>query len=347
MRATPRSETAANRRVVREGAAVREGAGVREGAAVRETRPAWRERLRAYGGQHAYGALSSLGRLWQRRGATLLTVAVMGLALALPVMLHLALRNLERYGGAMRDARELTVFVATDAEPGAIAALEQRIAATDGVARVAVRPPDEGLAELSALPGFADAIALLDENPLPTVLVVAPDAALGADAIGALARNLEGLPHVDLVQYDLEWRERMTRALALAERLVALVALVLGLGALLVVGNTIRLDVQGRADEIAIVQQLGGSNGFVRRPFLYAGCWYGLLASGLALAGCAVIMLALRAPVAALAASYGSTIGLVGLDARAAAATLAAGLVLGWLGAWIACGRHLARGKPG
>lgn len=336
MRPVPKSETPpANRRIPREEAAVVVDAAV-----------SWRERLRAYAGQHAYGALSSLGRLWQRRAATLLTVAVMGLALALPVLLVLSLRNLEQYAGSMRDARELTVFVAPDAEPVAIAALEASLAVDPGVAVVSLRPPDEGLAELSALPGFADAVALLDENPLPALLLVAPHPALDAEAIGALARRVETLPSVDLVQYDLEWRERLTRALALAERLVLIVALVLGLGALLVVGNTIRLDVQGRADEIAIVQQLGGSNGFVRRPFLYAGCWYGLFAALFAYAGCAAVMLALRAPVAALAASYGSGIGLVGLDARLAAATVATGVLLGWIGAWVACGRHLARGKP-
>ncbi|HVF34598.1 MAG TPA: permease-like cell division protein FtsX [Candidatus Saccharimonadia bacterium] len=325
----------ANRRVVREEAAV-----------VHDGTVSWRERLRSYGGQHAYGALSSLGRLWQRRAATLLTIAVMGLALALPMMLYLSLRNLEQYAGAMRDARELTVFVTPGAEPETVATLEAQLAADPDVAVVSMRPPDEGLAELSALPGFADAIALLEDNPLPALLLVAPAASLDAPAIGRLARRIEALPGVDLVQYDLEWRDRLTRALALAERLVAIVALVLGIGALLVVGNTIRLDVQGRADEIAIVQQLGGSNGFVRRPFLYAGCWYGLFAALLAFAGCAVVMAALRAPVAALAASYGGAIGLVGLDLELAAATVAAGVLLGWIGAWVACGRHLARGKP-
>jgi cell division transport system permease protein len=318
----------------------------REDGAVKDAPASLRERLSAYGGQHAYGALSSLGRLWQRRGATLLTIAVMGLALALPLLLLLALRNLESYGGAMRDAREITVFVVPGTEADAIEALRAGIAAREGVARVVVRAPDEGLAELNALPGFAEAVAMLDENPLPTVLLVTPQPALDAAALGVLARGLEAEAGVDLVQYDLEWRERMRRAVALAERLVVIVALVLGLGALLVVGNTIRLDVQGRAEEIGIVQQLGGSDGFVRRPFLYAGCWYGLFAALFALAGSAAVLAALREPVAALAASYGSALGLAGFDLATVAGTLAAGVVLGWLGAWVACGRHLARGKP-
>ena len=318
----------------------------REPPALRAPRVAWRDRLRGWGAQHAYGALSSLGRLAQRPGATAMTVAVMGLALALPLMLHLALENLGRYGGAMRDARELSVFVDPAAEAEAIARLEAQLAGDAGVARVAVRPPEEGLAELAALPGFADAIALLEDNPLPTVLLVSPAPTLDAPAIASLARTIEAMPAVDLVQHDLEWRERMSRALALAERIVAIVALVLGLGALLVVGNTIRLDVQGRADEIAIVQQLGGSDGFVRRPFLYAGCWYGGFAALAALVAAFAVVAALEQPVAALAASYGRSGGLTGLGARVALATIAAGLVLGWIGAWLACGRHLARGKP-
>lgn len=296
--------------------------------------------------QHLYSAASSLGGLWQRRGATLLTVLVMGLALALPLLLHLAVRNLETFGGSLREAREISVFIDPAAGADAVAAYAEALEARDDVVSVLLREPADGLAEIGQLPGFEEALALLDDNPLPPVLLVAPSKAADAATIRALAEFIETAPWVDLVQYDLEWRERLTRALALAERLVDVVALLLGLGALLVVGNTIRLDVESRSDEIAIVQQLGGSNGFVRRPFLYAGCWYGLMAGLLALLGVVAATVALSGPVAALAESYGSRFALRGLDFAAVAATLAAGIMLGWIGAWAACGRHLARGAP-
>ena len=302
--------------------------------------------LRAVVDQHLYSALSSLGRLWQRRGGTAITVLVMALALALPLMLQLAVRNLTQLGGALRDARELTVFVEAGLPEQRVDALRAQAGALAGVASVRARTPAQNLEDLRALAGFGDALDLIDRNPLPATLVVAPDPAQDAAAIAALARTLEALEGVDFVQYDLGWRERLDAALALARRGVLLVAALLALGALLVVGNTIRLDVAARADEIAVLQLLGATDGFVRRPFLYAGAWYGAAAALLALLGVVLAGIALGAPVARLAESYGSAYRLVGVGAGLAAATLAAGIVLGWLGAWAACGRHLARGKP-
>ncbi|HET7843903.1 MAG TPA: permease-like cell division protein FtsX [Xanthomonadales bacterium] len=296
--------------------------------------------------QHAYSALSSLGRLWQRRGATMLTVLVMALALALPLLLALALANAQRFGGSLLDSREVSVFLAPDLGADAIAAAERTVRGTPGVQSVARRTPDEGLAELRELAGFGEALDLLAENPLPTVLLAAPAPDASSESIATMAAALERVDGVELVQYDVAWRERLARTLALAARITTLLAGLLALGVLLVVGNTIRLDVESRAEEIAVVQLIGGSDGFVRRPFLYAGVWYGLAASALALLAVFVAQLALAQPVRELAESYGSAFALAGLPWRVAAGTLAGGIVLGWLGAWAACGRHLAKGRP-
>lgn len=305
-----------------------------------------RPSLRAVGDQHLYSALSSLGRLWQRRGGSAITILVMALALALPLLLLLAVSNLAALGGTLRDARELTVFARAGLPEERVEALRAEALALAGVAQVHARTPAQNLEELRALAGFGEALDLIERNPLPATLVVAPRAALDATAIAALARALESIEDVEFVQYDLGWRERLDAALALARRAVALVAALLALGALLVVGNTIRLDVAARADEIAVMQLLGATDGFVRRPFLYAGVWYGAAAALLALAGVVLAGFALGAPVARLAASYGSSFRLAGVGTALALATVAAGIMLGWLGAWAACGRHLARGKP-
>src|SRR5690606_32423255 len=150
-------------------------------------------------------------------------------------------------------------------------------------------------------------LAVLDYNPLPTVLVVGPVA--NADP-AALAAALEAEPGAGFVQHDALWRDRLGAWLAFGERLAWVVATLPGLGALLVVGNTVRLDIQGRAEEIAIVQLLGATDGFVRRPFLYLGAWYGLAAGVLAWLLVALAALALRAPLASLADSYGADAGI-------------------------------------
>ncbi len=301
------------------------------------------DRLRAWRDQHLWSALSSLGRLWQRRFATLLTIAVLGLALALPLLLHLAVTNLAALGGRVGDAREINVFLNADIEVDDARAAEQRFAALPGVASVALRSPDEGLAELSRLEGFGDALALVGDNPLPWVAVVAPQGAADLTALEALAQRLAADRAVEHVAFDFRWRERLGALIALAQRGLEVLAVLLALAMLLVVGNTIRLDIAARADEIAVVQAIGGSNGFVRRPFLYAGCWYGLGAGVVALLAVLLVRAALTKPVATLAASYGLPLSLAGPGPAAAAATLGGGIVLGWLGARLAAERELAR----
>lgn len=303
-------------------------------------------RLAPFLEQHAFSALSSLGRLWQRRTATALTVLVIALALLLPLLLGLVVVNAGRFGGALRDAREISVFLAPGLPEADIAALAGAARLVPGIASIERRTPEAGLAELRELAGFGDALDLLTENPLPTVLLAAPLPDATPATMTAAATELEAMAGVELVQLDLAWRERLAHALALATRATLLLAALLALGVLLVVGNTIRLDVESRAEEIAVVQLIGGSDGFVRRPFLYAGVWYGLSAALLAIGGVTAAQLALAAPVRELADSYGSDFALAGLPWRVLAGTLAGGIVLGWLGAWAACGRHLARGRP-
>lgn len=307
-------------------------------AAERRAGPGVGARLGAWRDLHLYSLLSSLGRLVQRPWATLLTVGVMAVALALPLCLALMLGNVERVSGSFREAREVSVFLTHGLAAAAVDAARERVQRLPGVESVLLRSADEGLAEFRQMADFAGALSLLDENPLPAVLVVTPQP--GADA-ASLAETLRDLPEADFVQHDAEWRARLGAWLGFGRRLTMLAAALLGLGALLVVGNTVRLDIQGRAEEILTVQLLGATDGFVRRPFLYLGAWYGALAALLAIALAVAARHALQAPVTALVESYGSTFELRGISPLDALLVLAGSMALGWLGAWLAAGHHL------
>jgi cell division transport system permease protein len=161
-----------------------------------------------------------------------------------------------------------------------------------------------------------------------------------------LAQSLQALPEADIVQHDADWRERLDQWLRFGVRLAWVLAALLGLGALLVVGNTVRLDVQSRREEIGVLQLLGASDGFIRRPFLYLGACYGVLAGALALALLTATDSALRAPLAELARSYGSSFALHGFDLRQAAIVVLGAGVLGWLGAGFVTGHYLRQTRP-
>lgn len=301
-------------------------------------------RLSAWRDAHLYSLLSSLGRLARRPWASLLTVGVMAIALALPLCLALLLLNLERLSGSFRAASEVSLFLRPAVPPDQWPGVLERVAALPGVAKVELRTPAQGLEEFREMAGFADALAALDYNPLPAVLVVSPRSAQ-PDAV--LADTLRDLPEADFVQHDAEWRARLGAWLGFGRRATLLVAALLGLGALLIVGNTVRLDIQGRAEEIQIVQLLGATDGFVRRPFLYLGAWYGLFAALLALAIALLAQWALRDAVGALAASYGSAYALHGLTLPGTLVVLAGATALGWLGAWLAASHQLRQSRAG
>lgn len=302
-----------------------------------------RERFEAWREQHLYCLLSSLGRLWQRRMATILTTFVLAFAMCLPLAYYVMFRNAAHAAAGMASAREMGVFIKRGSAAPAVEGLAQQFRLRADVAAVDLRSPEQGLADLRALPGFDAALAELPANPLPPLMIVSPREGLDGSALAHLADDLRADPLVDVVQLDLSWRERLDRLLALAERAGRVLAVVFALGALLVVGNTVRLDVGQHADEIAILGQLGGTRGFVRRPYLYLGCWYGLAAAALALGVVATMTALLAGPVADLARSYGADFHLAGLDTATTLETLAGGIVLGWIGAFVATTRYLLR----
>lgn len=291
--------------------------------------------------QHLYSLTASLGRALRKPWATLLTIGVMAVALSLPLGLALVLGNVERFAGNVQQARALSVFLKQDTDAAAVAALADELRAWPEVAELEWRTPDEGLQSLRQNPALGDAIDQLEDNPLPHLFIVTP-----ANDEVALAERLKALPAADLVQHDALWRERLDQWLAFGERLAWVLAMLLGAGALLVVGNTVRLDIQSRKEEIAVLQLLGATDGFIRRPFLYLGAWYGLAAGILALGLLALAHHYLSQPLAKLAASYGSHFALQGLSfAQALMVTMAAGL-LGWLGAGIVTGHFLRQTRP-
>lgn len=302
-------------------------------------------RFGAWLDHHGYSIVASLGRLLRKPWATLLTIGVMAVALALPLGLWVVLGNVARLGGEVRASRDIAVFLKQDVGVAQAQALAEALRARGDVAKVELVTPAQALEQLRARPDLADAIDALGTDAaqaaLPSVLRVTPR---GDELL--LADSLKTLPDAERVQHDAIWRERLDAWLRFGGRVVLVLAALLGLGALLVVGNTVRLDIQSRREEIGVLQLLGASDGFVRRPFLYLGAWYGLAAGALALGVLTAAWMALRLPLADLAAEYGSSFALRGLDPLPAACVLLGAGVLGWLGAGLVTGHYLRQTRP-
>ena len=297
--------------------------------------------------RHAQALLGSLGRLARQPFATFLTIVVIGIAIALPTALYLAVSNMRVVTEGLDDTVQLSVYLRmSTTEPEAKKAASA-IASRSGVAEAVLVSPEEGLVEFRKISGIGEALKALPENPLPWLVKVRPAPPKDtAAAVEALALNLRELDGVELVEADTAWVRRLHAIEDTMQQLVLLVAAVLAAGVLAVVGNTIRLEINSRRAEIEVTKLVGGSNAFVRRPFLYSGLWQGfaggLLAVGLVMAGLVV----LEPYVARLAAAYGAHFALEGLSIREWLAIVGGGALLGFLGAWLAAAYHLRRIEP-
>lgn len=298
-------------------------------------------RLSAWRDQHIYSFLSSLGRIVSKPFSTFLIVGVMAIAMAMPLALGMVLLNVQRVSGTVQAAREMSVFLKPDITFEQANSLAKTLANRADVENVVVVSPDAGLAEFRKLSDLAQSVDLLGSNPLPSVLKIRPK-----DDGLALAEALQKWPEADVVQHDGQWRQRLNAWLSLGERMLKILSVLFGVGVLLVVGNTVRLDIGSRREEIAVMQQLGATDGFIRRPFLYLGFWYGLAAGALALGLSLFAGLALDERLQPLLVSYDSRFVLQGPDLMMVVGLLATSAILGWLGAWLASGHHLRQTRP-
>lgn len=304
--------------------------------------------LAGYRSHHLKVARDSARRLWQAPVASAMTWAVMGIALALPVGLLLLLASLQGVSAGWESAARVTVYLADAVSDADASALQQRIAGRSDVDEVVMIHRDQALAEFRADSGLADALDYLDENPLPHTLLVTPvDEARTAAGVDALADALEAEGQVARVQVDLGWLQRLAAMTDLIARAVWVLTLLLAAAVILVIGNTIRLAIENRRDEILVAKLVGGTDAFVRRPFLYTGAWYGLGGGVVALIILQLSIWWLNGPVRELAVLYNSDFALGGLPLDGALGLLLVAIVLGWLGAWLAVRRHLDAIEPG
>ena len=306
------------------------------------------DRWRGYRAHHRATLGSSLGKMFGEPIQTLMTVLVIAIALALPSAMLLMLNNVQKIGGDFESSSQITVFVTKLADSRSVDGLAQQLEELNGVTSVTYVSAGQALDEFKALSGFGTALRYLDENPLPAVFLVQPllSGEAGVSQAERLIASIEELESVEDVQVDMLWMQRLNAITKIGEKLVLAISLALGVGVLLIVGNTIRLAIQGRQEEIVVVKLVGGTDAYVRRPFLYTGTLLGLfgaIIASLMLIGCVIWV---DRSVEVLASLYQSQIELVGLGLSGVLALFAIGAMTGLIGAWIAVMQHLRKIEP-
>ncbi len=276
---------------------------------------------------------------------TLMTVLVIAIAMALPGALHLAVENLERLGGDVEASTQITVFVDINVDDQEVLILEGQLKNVSGVELVTFISRDDAMDEFRALSGFGRALDYMEESPLPHVFAVQPHSIIFERA-GEIATQIEQLDNVDQVQIDMQWLQRLRSMLEIGEKMISALGVTLGLGVLLAVASTIRLAIQSRTDEIIVIRLVGGTDAYIRRPFLYKGLLVGFSGALVAIIFLTVSVIWLNTSIQVLASLYESRFALHGLSVVGLSSLLGGGSMLGLLGAWLAVERHLGRLEP-
>ena len=304
--------------------------------------------MRVWFARHLQVLFETLGRLWQTPVASMMTTLVIAIAIALPLVLYQVVSSVDRLSAGWQGAPQISVFLKLKSEDGPIDPIEsgQKLLQNPMVEDVQYVSPEQGLEEFSGMSGFQAAIEALPENPLPPLLIVFP--ATGRDNLASteLAEQLADLPFVDTAVYDQQWLYRLTAMVNVVKRAVVVLAILMGAGILLVISNTVRSGITNRASEIEIIDQVGGTRTFIRRPFLYIGAIQCLLGALLAWVVTSLTLYLLEKPVADLAALYQSQfeIGYVGISV--VLVVTACVTMLGVLAARITVDRYLVKLRP-
>jgi cell division transport system permease protein len=296
---------------------------------------------------HVRQALSSLGELWRQPAASLMTIGVLGLSITLPSTLYIMVKNTEKITAGWEQASEISLFLKPDISAASSQQLVARLNTWEEIDSVVFIPADDALKEFQHLSGLGDAIAYLQSNPLPDVVLVTPiDKHATPNAAKTLLDKLKQQREVDIGKLDIEWLERLYAVIDIASDLVTFIGILLFFAVVLIIGNTIRLNILNKHDEIVVMKLVGATDAFIHRPFLYTGFWYGLLGGLMAWFAVIIILWWMDSSIETFAAMYQKDFNITGLTGTALLTMLGLSITLGLLGSLISVQRHVRQIEP-
>lgn len=296
---------------------------------------------------HIRQALHSLGELWRQPAASLMTIGVLGLSITLPSTLYILVNNVEKISSGWQQASEISLFLHDRVNEQQSQQLIKRLGLWEEIDNVVFIPKQQALEEFEQLSGLGDAIAYLPDNPIPNVVVITPTQMHSSPtAAKILLEKLLNEREVDIGTLDIDWLERLYALVNVARELVNFIGVLLFMAVVLIIGNTIRLNILNKRDEIVVMKLVGATDAFIHRPFLYTGFWYGLLGGLIAWFAVLAILWWMDASITRFAELYQKQFSITGLDGTALLVMLGLSVLLGLLGSFISVQRHVRQIEP-
>lgn len=295
---------------------------------------------------HRRAASHSAQRLLAEPVQSLFTCFAVGIALALPAALWALLQNAEIIAGNIQTTARFTLLMEQDVDIEGARLTAETFEIRDDIERIEVIDRRDALVRFAEDIGLFELVDNLDSNPLPHSLQLHPDASLTPADLDDLAQVLTAVEGIEQVVFDTQWQTRLQAAITAFQRLTGGVGVLMVLGAVLILGNTIRLGIEARREEITVIKLIGGGDGFARRPLLYAGLWSGAVGGFFGAILVALLFWSLAAPVDRLFDLYSVDSRFTGLGWSGALALTAVGGLAGLLSAWSTAFIHLRRIQP-
>ncbi len=296
---------------------------------------------------HVQAALSSLNLLCLKPFATLMTVIVIAIALALPALFWVFTDNINQLTSSWSRNSHLSLYLEPSLKDADAKKILEQVQTTNGVAQAVLKSAQEGLNELIAQEGMHDIMHYLPENPLPAVIDVTPTSDITSSAqLDILVHQLNVIPHIEHIKVDMEWVERLHTFLNFATKLSNALLILLALAVILIIGNTLRLAIQNRNEEIQILKLIGATEPFIIRPFLYSGMWYGFSGALVAIFLVNIFILSLSMAINRLTIAYQMHYQITSLSIRQILLLITFSTILGWIGARVSVKRQLSSIEP-
>lgn len=276
---------------------------------------------------------------------------VIGVAMTLPALLVLISVNLQTQLGKVEDMAEITAYFYVDVSDNKAFEISERLQTQIARAEINYVSAASALAQLSEVTTLQPVLGSLESNPLPAAVIVRPEEP-GVATARQIEQTLVSLPEVELVQLDFLWLQRLEAWLDLLDTLSSALSLIVVSGLLLIIGNTVGSSVQSRREEIRIIKQIGGTDAYVRRPFVYFGGFLGAAGGTLACLFTAAIGHQLATAVNALALHYQpaqpvqTVFAVAGLSVGQNLAIILLGASIGGLAAFFSVSRKIATFNP-
>lgn len=296
---------------------------------------------------HLQAATQSLNLLCRKPLGTMMTVIVIAIALALPALFWVFTDNLSHLTIGWQRGGHISLYLKPSLTQAGQMKLLEKIQHMEGIGQATLKSSSDGLTELTQQEGMHDIMRYLPENPLPSVINVIPALVVDSPAkLDLLASQLKTLPEVEQVKLDMEWISRLHAILGFAANLANALMALLALAVVLIIGNTLRLAIRNRQEEIQVLKLIGATDAFILRPFLYSGIWYGMAGAVFAVFLVNIFILSLGLVVNQLAVVYQMHYPLTGLSVRQILLLIIFAIILGWLGARLSVKRQLAAIEP-